>query len=453
MEAVNTEMDLLNQIKTAVTDDYLRVTSAADLRAKVDQIDEIVKKINHTWDTTSGDDIPDHATASWANKKMEASGLRDEIKGKLDARLKELDESEAQLDLKGAEAIKKLESDNPQKTPEEVVTDLNDLYKILKKDLENVSDTYLKEANKETLEKKREAIKEMHETWKNAYEKLDVGRLTMADGTKLQGQKSTLIRVVATVNNKISSQLLTLSVRDSQTWVEEQQAAKKKAEQDAQEAIDRALEEKRQKESAQKEQRQGRKGSTSVTELLEFLETRAMELQPSQGDRLSQLLKTDVCRRPPRKIFQINEPKKQSKQEQKPECPVCKGTHRICNCDKLKAECAKVRTDIIRSLKMCFKCLLKHQLGACEHEDCSYCGGPHHVLLCYKKENNQKKAQANPNSSQNFRNGPRRLEPAKREWSNPPRQAAPPPTRPPPVNDDWDDDWDAPAPATKNQAK
>lgn len=132
--------------------------------------------------------------------------------------------------------------------------------------------------------------------------------------------------------------------------------------------------------------------SLNVNQLIDFLEVRAIELQPSQGERLSQMLRTDNNRkdqRLPRRIFQINE-QRQEKSENRKECYLCKGPHRLWNCDKLKSECAKVRTDMLKSLKVCFKCLLKHQIGLCDQEDCAYCGGPHHILLCYKKENDAK---------------------------------------------------------------
>lgn len=136
-------------------------------------------------------------------------------------------------------------------------------------------------------------------------------------------------------------------------------------------------------------EKQGRT-SFSVSQLIDFLEQRAMELQPSQGERLSQMLRGDNNKKgPPRRIFQINE-QRHEKSEIKKECHLCKGPHRLWNCDKLKSECAKVRTDMLRTLRVCFKCLLKHEIGLCDQEDCSYCGGPHHILLCYKKENDAK---------------------------------------------------------------
>lgn len=120
---------------------------------------------------------------------------------------------------------------------------------------------------------------------------------------------------------------------------------------------------------------------------MEFLETRAFELEPSQGDRLSQILRGEVRSKYSKKVFQVQE-NKERRERPKLECPLCKEPHRLWNCEKLKKECAKVRTDIIKSLKICFKCLMKHQLGICEHEVGTYCGGLHNVLLCYKKENN-----------------------------------------------------------------
>lgn len=134
-------------------------------------------------------------------------------------------------------------------------------------------------------------------------------------------------------------------------------------------------------------QQVGRKTDVKVKELIEFLEVRAIELQPTQGDKLSQLLKGDFTKRPPKRIFQITdkEPEKFNRK-----CSICQGNHPIWRCDKLKKECAKVRTDMIKSLKLCFRCLLKHEIGVCSKSDCPYCGGPHNTLLCYKKENDQK---------------------------------------------------------------
>lgn len=177
----------------------------------------------------------------------------------------------------------------------------------------------------------------------------------------------------------------------------------------------------------------GKKSSVTASELLDFLETKAFELQPTQSDRLSMMLKGDVCRRTPRKIFAVEkEPK--PKTEKKLDCSICHGPHHIWNCDKLRAECAKARTAIIRDLEMCFRCLLKHQFGECE-EDCAYCGGAHHVMLCYKKEDSQK--QSFPDN----RSFPRGQRPKGRgTWQQKPNHKGGSPQPKPPAKRD-DGDW------------
>lgn len=130
----------------------------------------------------------------------------------------------------------------------------------------------------------------------------------------------------------------------------------------------------------------GRKLTTTTKELLEFLETKAIELLPSQSEKLSQIMKSGERKFPQKKvIFQVNE-SKQNK-EKKLECLICHKNHHVWNCYMLKKECAKVRTNMIKSLGLCFKCLVKHKVGMCDSDDCEYCGGPHNVLLCFKKEN------------------------------------------------------------------
>lgn len=142
------------------------------------------------------------------------------------------------------------------------------------------------------------------------------------------------------------------------------------------------------------EQKKERDDLKLTKDLLKYLEGKAIELQPKQSDRLSQMLKGDNRRTQPRRVFQINEKKVEKEKpqqdgEKKNKCLICGGNHKIRNCFKFKRECAKVRTEIVKSLKLCFKCLLKHQIGLCDQEDCNYCGKPHDVMLCYKKENDE----------------------------------------------------------------
>lgn len=143
-------------------------------------------------------------------------------------------------------------------------------------------------------------------------------------------------------------------------------------------------------------QKIGRRTNVLVRDLIEFLEVKAIDLQPSQGDRLSQMLKGEQARKFPKRIFQVTEKKPSTALANKRNCIVCKGDHATWNCEILRKECAKVRSDMIRSFGGCFKCLLKHKVGECKKNECPYCGGPHNVLLCYKKENREKGSPENP---------------------------------------------------------
>lgn len=162
-------------------------------------------------------------------------------------------------------------------------------------------------------------------------------------------------------------------------------------------------------------QRKVRDGKKTTTHLLSLLEDRAIELQPKQSDRLSQMLKGEnrMTKSPPKRVvFQISEKKPESKKEKvAKQCPICKGNHRIWDCNMLKKESAKARTGIIRTLGLCFKCLLEHRAGLCDEEDCEYCGGPHNIMLCYKRDNEEKmkpfRARGAQNPSERIPGGPK----------------------------------------------
>lgn len=54
---------------------------------------------------------------------------------------------------------------------------------------------------------------------------------------------------------------------------------------------------------------------------------------------------------------------------------------------EFKAMNTKEKTEALRRFGLCFKCLKKHPRNKCSKEKCQFCGGPHHIILCYKKEN------------------------------------------------------------------
>lgn len=187
--------------------------------------------------------------------------------------------------------------------------------------------------------------------------------------------------------------------------------------------ISSKLNEELRSEWAEKRERDNVKGTSDY---LNFLERKAIELQPKQGERLSQMLKGDYRGKlQQRKVFQITEKKTEpnSKAAAKKECLICKGNHHTWDCNMLKKESAKARTSIVKALGLCFKCLLKHRVGMCDNEDCEYCGGTHHIMLCYKKENEDKLRPVKSRGQNQLRAGP-------------PGGPKPGPSRQP---DDWDD--------------
>lgn len=203
-------------------------------------------------------------------------------------------------------------------------------------------------------------------------------------------------------------------------------------------------------------QRLGRGETTRVRDLLEFLEVRAIELQPTQGDKLSQLLRGDHHRKQHGRIFHVEETHPETGAS-KTTCPVCKGPHSIWKCPKIRAECARVRTDIVRDLKLCFKCFLKHEIGMCTKRNCPYCDGAHNMLLCYKLENNKgghHGGQADHGHARDHqgkgRNQPKRGRNSYNQGGRNQRESGargpPPPTNNTQLNEeeDWDTDWNRP---------
>lgn len=71
-------------------------------------------------------------------------------------------------------------------------------------------------------------------------------------------------------------------------------------------------------------------------------------------------------------------------------CGLCWKTHHIWQCKRLNAMRAEEKTKFIQALNLCCKCLSKHRIGEWQSSGCPYCNGPHHILLCYKRENHQR---------------------------------------------------------------
>lgn len=128
-----------------------------------------------------------------------------------------------------------------------------------------------------------------------------------------------------------------------------------------------------------------RKQQVPLKDLIEFLEIRALESQPTQGDRLRQMFTntTNVDRKRKdqnRRILHVTI-----------NCPNCFKDHPIYMCGKLKELKAKERTEIVKKLKLCIRCLRKHGQDQCRFGMCPICNGPHNTLLCYQAERERMK--------------------------------------------------------------
>ena len=62
-------------------------------------------------------------------------------------------------------------------------------------------------------------------------------------------------------------------------------------------------------------------------------------------------------------------------------CPVCKGSHRIYQCDKFH-NWTQERMNVVRKTKLCFNCLQQFSQGhSCSVQTCRKCNRRHHTLL------------------------------------------------------------------------
>lgn len=90
-------------------------------------------------------------------------------------------------------------------------------------------------------------------------------------------------------------------------------------------------------------------------------------------------------------------------------CGLCWKAHHIWQCKRLNAMRAEEKTKFIQALNLCCKCLSKHRIGECQSSGCPYCNGPHHILLCYKRENHQRNMKQLSTRKNNHQNEHRSL--------------------------------------------
>lgn len=133
-------------------------------------------------------------------------------------------------------------------------------------------------------------------------------------------------------------------------------------------------------------QKIGRREQVPLSELLEFMEIRALEYQQTQGEKLRSGMmipenKRDRKKENKRRIFNVAKGK----------CPNCDGDHPLYNCNKLlQLKDRQDRTEAIKNLKLCFKCLGAHPRVECKKGNCPECGKPHNKVLCYQLQRNER---------------------------------------------------------------
>lgn len=121
----------------------------------------------------------------------------------------------------------------------------------------------------------------------------------------------------------------------------------------------------------------GKLQQVSLVHLMEFLETRVFMVNDRQeSTRKRENIKLDVERQQ-RKGIKVNHVTEQK-------CFKCNEAHYIYQCGEMLSLSAPKRTEIIKGLGLCFKCLRKHDRNQCTFKNCPNCNGPHNTLLCYK---------------------------------------------------------------------
>ena len=64
------------------------------------------------------------------------------------------------------------------------------------------------------------------------------------------------------------------------------------------------------------------------------------------------------------------------------QCPLCKGAHRLYQCDKFINRSSTQRLQCVKQLRLCFNCLqLCNKSHVCSNYACRTCNKPHHTLL------------------------------------------------------------------------
>lgn len=73
-------------------------------------------------------------------------------------------------------------------------------------------------------------------------------------------------------------------------------------------------------------------------------------------------------------------------------CALCtSSSHETWECPQFIIARAKGKTELLQSKNLCYKCFKRHGIGRCTKESCQKCKGAHHLLLCYQRENQERR--------------------------------------------------------------
>ena len=114
----------------------------------------------------------------------------------------------------------------------------------------------------------------------------------------------------------------------------------------------------------------------STSEVIKFLETRCKALELLQAN---QLPSTSTSQRSSETKVSQSHKCHMTTQGQ---CPLCKGPHRLYQCDKFINKLPTQRLQCVKQLRLCFNCLqLFNKTHVCSNYACRTCNKPHHTLL------------------------------------------------------------------------
>lgn len=228
MERLEKHIRTLQNIKEEINETFLRETSLADLKGRIWKANDATNFLEQAWDDTTWEDLPDAETVGYEGKKQEAKDLRDEIRGLLEPRIKELEGVEAKSELAGAKAVQ--QSTGTQTTSLQAqLNELTEIHEQLKKGNDEITKEYLKENPRTTLEPKLTTIEVLQDSYLRKYHVVDKGQLSVSQSTALQTQRTEVDKWTEAITTALRKQITTLTISEQAGWIRQHGEAREKA--------------------------------------------------------------------------------------------------------------------------------------------------------------------------------------------------------------------------------